>query len=1448
MKQKAFRTALSMLLLVATLLTVVPTETFLFTVNADDVEPDPDDPEPEDRLRIRYSHEPGFYNRNFELTLTAPEGATIHYTFSGGDAANTLPTGTTTFVQAAEETTFGHSALRRHDGGISAYIWDARSGVRRVVGVDSRARSVTGGVATINVVFTGARSAFTVSAVAERDGEFSRPRTLTYIRGPQDYWAENGFMIFSLHTDAEGIFDFSSGIFGDGLIRLDWMRRYVELNSGRTVAWIKGQQNSHLTQGNFPPTLPANFYMRGRGIDGRWVCDRNCDPRGREGRVAPCPNAPEGCTFKNNFSAAERITDLEVFDPKADHGNSRIVSQRVGIRVKGGWSRGTFMNEQKTFEIYAREAYDSRDNVLAPIFGEAHDNNGNLMHRYRRFRLRNGGTDREQMYMRDELAYKLAEISGYPDTYDYTPAVVFMNGSYYGLVWSRTPRTEDHFRRSYPDTNVDRFKILGSNEMGRAGCGADNRPGCDRVVTPSNAHANNPSAPVGRQVNMVSPASATHMLPTICGDSASGGRYMMCNRADCSDYWSGFDAMCAPHNRCIGVHGQGSWAEVRSLAMGGTIASPGRPSDITATTGSGLTNADNWRRFQELVDVDDLLHYYALNIYGANVDWPSNNIQMWRYFPTAAERRAENHDPRIRDGRWRMIAHDMEFGYGLWSGGEPTPSGTRPAINTLHALINRTGETNLGGNGIHFNANPNTSWMMPAILQRPDMRAKLANIFSDLIDNSHSATTSQAVFTSMRSSFRDEHGHMLSIGRISELARNGTDAAGPGWPASLADVEGSAASTAIDTFLAARGASMQTHIAKAYGTTDAGLGMPWASRKSTSLAIGTGGDAVLNSRPGGMINLKTYGTVVDPRQRPGNDPAATHTITGMYFDGVDIPCKANPWPGYEVDTWTVNGTAVQPVASELAFGRNMINVKAGDVVTVTFKKVAMPQRNVHINNIQARRQNWIELVNNGDKTISTKGLFLSDNYDGVRDPGTGIRAHDLKWKMPVFILEPGQKLFIRTDNYRGNEVTLNRAVLERPRWSITFGERLRLADATGRVLQHVDVSQMTDTQMQQRDLSGKWHIVTSRYTAPPCDDCDHAPCRCCLLCGEFPCVCPPCPGGCGKQISNCECCPFTVKIGDNLVNKNNYSIDYTITRGTGSEANIWSDNLRPSLSPARDVPAFWAEITITNLGASPLTGLNLSTLVPAGTMVGMHNRTPDNLNPTVSGNTLTIIGIPAVGETPVRLRFRLGHVDDTPEFNRMAMCPRNCGGFVGACVLCATCKGCPCTCQPCATCSNLPASCTCQCPRSCGKLVRECQPGLATAGCCFVCSPAVRNPCGVSHGPTATVTEISAQWGTQALLNLRFNNPGAATSSWTIVLNVPAGTPNASGTCPQYNWGLTTQTVTWAITGGDTLTIRSNNYNIPSGTHNMQVFLETYNLPSSWNTSNVTFRSSGPFA
>ena len=70
-----------------------------------------------------------------------------------------------------------------------------------------------------------------------------------------------------------------------------------------------------------------------------------------------------------------------------------------------------------------------------------------------------------------------------------------------------------------------------------------------------------------------------------------------------------------------------------------------------------LNDPNVYEQFCALVDVDNWVDYYAIEIYLANVDWPKNNASMF------CTRR--NTGQPMGDGRWRWILFDVNLAMNL---------------------------------------------------------------------------------------------------------------------------------------------------------------------------------------------------------------------------------------------------------------------------------------------------------------------------------------------------------------------------------------------------------------------------------------------------------------------------------------------------------------------------------------------------------------------------------------------------------------------------------------------------------------------------------------------------------------------------------------------------------------------------------------------------------------
>lgn len=69
-----------------------------------------------------------------------------------------------------------------------------------------------------------------------------------------------------------------------------------------------------------------------------------------------------------------------------------------------------------------------------------------------------------------------------------------------------------------------------------------------------------------------------------------------------------------------------------------------------------------WEKVVETIDVDNLLHYAAIEYYINNFDWPGN-VKAYRYVAGEGEAYREG---TVFDGRYRYLLYDLDYGMGLF--------------------------------------------------------------------------------------------------------------------------------------------------------------------------------------------------------------------------------------------------------------------------------------------------------------------------------------------------------------------------------------------------------------------------------------------------------------------------------------------------------------------------------------------------------------------------------------------------------------------------------------------------------------------------------------------------------------------------------------------------------------------------------------------------------------
>lgn len=282
---------------------------------------------------------------------------------------------------------------------------------------------------------------------------------------------------------------------------------------------------------------------------------------------------------RNSGKEWERPCHVEIF--KSD--GERIISQDAGIRIFGGSSRGL---PQKSFRLIARKdgyydemKYNGKGSFEYPLFDgrtvAAGDNKGELLQRYDRFILRNGGNDSLQATAADPTLMTLtrdavanaftAEMS---DNVTYQAsrfAVVYLNGEYYGILDMKEDINDDYIQNVY---GLDEEKVtVIKSEL-------DTTRHCDRH------------------------------------DNGGSCRF--------DDVWFFYE---------LDDGADGELEEYEKTCKEALSALGGTKEELDAA----------YEKLSQKFDLRNFLEYTAICLYCCNTDWPHNNIRVWRYTGEAVE-------------------------------------------------------------------------------------------------------------------------------------------------------------------------------------------------------------------------------------------------------------------------------------------------------------------------------------------------------------------------------------------------------------------------------------------------------------------------------------------------------------------------------------------------------------------------------------------------------------------------------------------------------------------------------------------------------------------------------------------------------------------------------------------------------------------------------------------
>lgn len=155
-------------------------------------------------------------------------------------------------------------------------------------------------------------------------------------------------------------------------------------------------------------------------------------------------DGPDGILYGENYKQrgreSERVVSIEAISAEGE----LLFSQFSGVRVFGGGSREFAI---KSLKLYARKEYqEGKGTFETMVFGSMTADGEEPIEKYDKLVLRAGGDDFQRGFIRDELAQRLAGAAGFAAYEAVVPAVVYINGEYYGFHWLHESYCDKYFQ------------------------------------------------------------------------------------------------------------------------------------------------------------------------------------------------------------------------------------------------------------------------------------------------------------------------------------------------------------------------------------------------------------------------------------------------------------------------------------------------------------------------------------------------------------------------------------------------------------------------------------------------------------------------------------------------------------------------------------------------------------------------------------------------------------------------------------------------------------------------------------------------------------------------------------------------------------------------------------------------------------------------------------------
>ena len=252
----------------------------------------------------------------------------------------------------------------------------------------------------------------------------------------------------------------------------------------------------------------------------------------------------------------------------------------------------------KSFKLYARKAYGNDTFAYSFFADNTHGADQKVQDAYQRLVVRAHGFDKSVTLFREELFQTLCSQIEGIDSKSVAPASVWLNGGYYNFEW---------LQEVYDDTYMEEnYGLMQEGDYYQKLALRANKLTLSIAKGKTDSGDEDEEAAVGTE-EAEPVVETTDRTPE--EEQAS------------KDY-----------------HKMAEYAE------------------------KDLTDDETFAELEQLVDIDNMIQYFAIETYIANWDWPLNNIKLYRYY-------SQNnvYGTGRQDGRWRYLYYDMEAGFNIYN-------------------------------------------------------------------------------------------------------------------------------------------------------------------------------------------------------------------------------------------------------------------------------------------------------------------------------------------------------------------------------------------------------------------------------------------------------------------------------------------------------------------------------------------------------------------------------------------------------------------------------------------------------------------------------------------------------------------------------------------------------------------------------------------------------------